>query len=189
MPHRTVPPPTYDPLTRALTRPVFLATLRDQIAHAQTSGRTFCVFLVDVDNLKNVNDAHGLRTGDRVLAALAERLRATLEQPGLRGMRHDLARYDGDALLLLAAPCTLREGESVAEALRFHVADAPLHETVGVTVSIAVAQHRIGESIDELLARTERALHTAKQFGRDRVELSASPDSRPQRARVRALGD
>ena len=186
MPRRTAPT-TYDPLTRALTRPVVLAALRDHVQQAQGSGRTFCVCLVDVDQLKNVNDRHGLGTGDRVLAALAGRLRATLEQPGLPAMAHQLARYDGDALLVLAAPCTLRQGETLAEAMRFHVAEAPLHEGVGVTVSIAVAQHRIGESLDELLARTERALHAAKQFGRDRVEVSESAESHPTRAPVRRL--
>lgn len=188
MPRRAAPA-HYDPLTRALTRPVFLAALRDHVQQAQDSGRTFCVCLVDVDELKNVNDRHGLRTGDRVLAALAERLRATLDEPGWHAMAHLLARYDGDALIVLAAPCELRQGEKLAEALRFHVAEAPLHEQVGVTVSVAVAQHRIGESVDELLARTERALHAAKQFGRDRVEVSASPQSHSTRAPVKRLRD
>ena len=186
MPRRSAPS-TYDPLTRTLTRPVFLAALRDHVQQAQTSGRTFCVCLVDVDQLQNVNDRHGLRTGDRVLAALADRLRGTLEEPGWHAMAHQLARYDGDALIVLAAPCTLAQGEALAEALRFHVAEAPLHESVGVTVSAAVAQYRIDESIDELLARTERALHAAKQFGRDRVEISESPQSHPNRAAVRKL--
>lgn len=188
MPRRSAPS-TYDPLTRALTRPVFLAALRDHAQQAQTSGRAFCVCLVDVDQLQNINDRHGLRTGDRVLAALAERLRATLEQPGWHAMTHQLARYDGDALIVLAAPASLAQGEALAEALRFHVAEAPLHEAIGVTVSVAVAQYRIGESIDELLARIERALHAAKQSGRDRVEVSQSPASHAERAPVRRLRD
>ena len=57
------------------------------------------------------------------------------------------------------------------------------------TVSIGVAQLRLGESVDELLARTERILHVAKQFGRDRVEVASTPPSRVERAKVVGLYD
>ena len=179
--------PSYDPLTRALTRPSFLSVLGGRALHADESGETFGVCLVDVDRLKNVNDELGLRVGDEVLAALAERVRATLEQPGWHPMEHTLARYDGDALIVLTQPCNSRQGETLAEALRFHVAETPLHDGVAITVSIAIAIYRIGESVDALLARTEKALHVAKQFGRDRVEVSRSPESRPTRAKARKI--
>jgi hypothetical protein len=41
--------------------------------------------------------------------------------------------------------------------------------------------------MDELLARTERVLHVAKQFGRDRVEVASTPPSRVERAKVVGL--
>jgi PleD family two-component response regulator len=116
-------------------------------------------------------------------------LRGVLAQPAWHRSEYTLARYDGDTLLLLARPCSVHHAELLAEALRFGVAEAPLVERVDITVSIGVAQHRIGESIDSLLARTERALHLAKQFGRDRVEVSATPPSRPERAKVVGLYD
>jgi len=181
--------PSCDALTQALTRPSFLTVLREQAQHAEQTGNGFCICLVDVDQLQNINDKRGLRAGDKALAALAERLRATLGQPGWHGMEHALARYDGDALIVLARPCNLRQGEQLAEALRFAVAEAAVYDRVGITVSIAVASFRIGESIDELLARTERTLHVAKQFGRDRVEISKTPESYVERARVVGLRD
>ena len=79
--------------------------------------------------------------------------------------------------------------ETLAEALRFAVAEKPLCDRISATVSIGVAQLRIGESIDELLARTERVLHVAKQFGRDRVEVASAPPSRVERAKVVGLYD
>jgi len=178
-----------DVLTRVLTRPSFLAVLQEQIQRAEHSGNTFCICLVDVDQLQNINAQRGLRVGDKALQTLAERLRATLAQPGWPGVEHTLARYDGDALVVLSHPCSLRQGERLAEALRFHVAEAPLSDEVGITVSIGVAQLRIGETIDELLARTEQTLHMAKQFGRDRVEVAKTPESRSERAGVRKLRD
>ena len=188
MPERQTPPnnvtPSYDALTRVLTRPSFLVVLREQARQAQQTGYAFCTCLVDVDQLQNINDQCGLGAGDKTLAALTERLRVTLEQPGWDAFEHTLARYDGDALIVLARPCNLDQGERLAEALRFHVAQAPVHQGIGITVSIGVAQFRIGESIDNLLARTERALHVAKQFGGDRVEISTTPRLRGEPAKL-----
>jgi diguanylate cyclase (GGDEF)-like protein len=171
-----------DPLTNTLTRPIFLRLLHERVQRSEHDGEAFVICLVDVDQLQNVNDRLGHRAGDGVLAALAERLLAELGAAGRRDAEHVLARYDGDALMLLASPCTLSEGERLAETLRAGVARAPLCDGVAVTVSIGIAQFRIGESTDDLLARTERALHVAKQFGRDRVEASSTPPSRAERA-------
>ena len=60
--------------------------------------------------------------------------------------------------MILARPCAASQAEMLAEALRFAVAEKPLGDRISATVSIGVAQFRIGESIDELLARTERVL-------------------------------
>ncbi len=139
--------------------------------------------------MRNINDTRGVAIGDEVLAALADRLRSVLKEPAWHRSEYTLARYDGGALMVLARPCALHHGEMLAEALRFGVAEAPLAQRINATVSISVAQHRIGERIDELLARSERALHVAKQFGRDRVEVSPTPPSHVERAKVVGLFD
>jgi len=161
-----------DPLTGALTRPGVLALLHAQAAHAQRTGNVFCVCLVDLDRLRNINDGRGVAIGDAVLAGLAARLRAVLAQPAWHRSEYTLGRYDGGALLVIARPCSVHQGETLAEALRF-----------------GVAQYRIGESIDSLLARTERTMYLAKQFGRDRVEVSPTPPSRVERAKVVGIRD
>ena len=185
-PH-TAPP--QDALTGALTRPSFVALLHEQAAHARRTGSVFCVCLVDVDRLRNINDSRGVAAGDEVLVELTDRLRTVLEQPAWHRSEYTLARYDGGALMVLARPCSVHQGELLGEALRFGVAEKQLTERVSATVSIGVAQHRIGESIDSLLARTERTLHLAKQFGRDRVEVSITPPNRTDRAKVVGIHD
>ena len=133
----------------------------------------FSLCLVDLDRLRNINDARGMEVGDAALTGLVERLRSVLDAPAWHRSEYTLARYDGGAVMVLARPCRSSDGELLAEALRFGVAEQPLGDRLSATVSIGVAQHRIGESIDALLARTERTLHLAKQFGRDRVEVSS----------------
>jgi diguanylate cyclase (GGDEF)-like protein len=186
-PHRFAP--SYDALTGTLTRPSFIALLQEHAAHAQRTGNVFSLCLVDLDRLRNINDAGGMEVGDAALTGLVERLRSVLDAPAWHRSEYTLARYDGGAVMVLARPCRSSDGELLAEALRFGVAEQPLGDRLSATVSIGVAQHRIGESIDALLARTERTLHLAKQFGRDRVEVSTAPPVRPERAKVVGIRD
>jgi two-component system cell cycle response regulator len=180
-------PPSYDALTLTLTRPAFLTELGTQAQLAHRSGNPFSVLLVDVDHLQNINDCHGMSAGDDVLIGLTDRCRRVIAEPAWHRSEYTFGRYDGGALMVLARPCASSQAEMLAEALRFAVAERPLCDRISATVSIGVAQIRIGESVDELLARTERALHVAKQFGRDRVEVASTPPSRVERAKVVGL--
>lgn len=180
-------PPSYDALTLTLTRPAFLRELVEQAQHAQRSGNAFCLLLLDVDHLKNINDCHGVAAGDDVLVGLADRCRRVTAEPAWHRSEYTFGRFDGGALMILARPCASSQAEMLAEALRFAVAEKPLGDRISATVSVGVAQFRIGESTDELLARLERVLHVAKQFGRDRVEVASAPPSRIERAKVVGL--
>jgi len=185
----TVHPPSYDALTLTLTRPAFLKELAAQAQLAARSGNVFSVLLADVDHLQNINDCHGVGAGDDVLVGLAERCRKVIAEPAWHRSEYSLGRYDGGALMILARPCASSQAEMLAEAIRFAVAEKPLGDRISATVSIGVAQCRLGESIDELLGRTERVLHVAKQFGRDRIEVAHAPPSRVERAKVVGLYD
>jgi diguanylate cyclase (GGDEF)-like protein len=185
----TAQPPSFDALTLTLTRPAFLAQVTEQAQLAARSGNVFSLLLLDVDHLQNINDCHGVAAGDDVVVGLADRCRRVIAEPAWHRSEYSFGRYDGGALMVLARPCAISQAETLAEALRFAVAEKPLGDRISATVSIGVAQLRIGEPIDELLARTERVLHLAKQFGRDRVEVASAPASRVERATVVGLYD
>jgi diguanylate cyclase (GGDEF)-like protein len=186
-PAGTAHAPSYDALTLTLTRPAFLRALHEQAELAQRTGNVFCLMLLDIDHLQSINDCHGVAAGDDVLVGLADRCRKVIAEPAWHRSEYTLGRYDGGAIMVLARPCASSQAEMLAEALRFAVAEKPLLDRISATVSIGVAQCRLGESIDELLGRTERVLHVAKQFGRDRVEIAPVPPSRVERAKVVAL--
>jgi diguanylate cyclase (GGDEF)-like protein len=182
-------PPSFDALTLTLTRPAFLAELASQAQVAARSGSVFSLLLLDVDHLQNINDCHGVAAGDEVLVGLADRCRQVTSEPAWHRSEYSFGRYDGGTMSVLARPCAISQAETLAEALRFAVAEKPLSDRISATVSVGVAQLRIGETIDELLARTERVLHLAKQFGRDRVEVATAPPNRVERAKVVGLYD
>ena len=182
-------PAARDSLTGALARPSLIALLNEQAAHAQRTGNVFCLCLLDVDRLRSINDSRGVAAGDALLAALAARLRSVLEEPAWHRSEYTLARYDGGALHRARSAVQRASGRDAGRGAAFRRGRGAARRPQSATVSIGVAQHRIGESIDSLLARTERTMYLAKQFGRDRVEVSPTPPSRVERAKVVGIRD
>jgi diguanylate cyclase (GGDEF)-like protein len=170
-----------DALAAALSRTDFLASLAAAVAEERGAASTV-LFLVDVDQLRNVNDRHGQAAGDAVLRETAERLTTALREPDWSIHSGVLARFDGDGLMVMLRSCRLTFTERFAEDLRQRIGRVPFAPGLRVTVSIAVSAHRRGESIDAFLARIEKTLHLAKQFGGDRIEIARTPAPRLRRA-------
>lgn len=171
----TAPPP--------FGRQTFVRQVETAKADADRAAGKFVLCLVDVDQLRSVNDVYGQAAGDAVLLAVS---RLVLNAGRRRGRQPDClsARFDGDAFMLLLRERSLRDGEEVAEELRRRCAAQVFADDLKITVSVAVAAYRSGESIDALLARIERTLHLAKQFGCDRVEIARTNEPKPRRERT-----
>ncbi len=119
---------------------------------------------MDIDHFKQINDFNGHATGDRVLAELGVLLRAQFSGRGLA------ARYGGEEFVVLMPDTDLRTAELQCDFLRMAVSDLPLG--FPVTVSIGVAAHRSGDTVEQTLERADAALYRAKGNGRNRVELA-----------------
>ena len=157
---------TTDALTGAYNRRKFNDLTLAEVERVRRYGRPLSLLILDIDHFKRVNDAHGHEAGDEVLVVLAGLLRA-----GIRAT-DSLARWGGEEFVVLSPDVTLEGEAELAERLRAAAA-AHDHAPVGtVTVSLGVAQHRPGETPDELFARADEALYRAKKGGRDRVELA-----------------
>jgi diguanylate cyclase (GGDEF)-like protein len=179
--------PAGDVLAAALSRALFLEGLENAVLRSAADGRGIVLCLLDVDQLRNVNDRHGQAAGDAALRAVAAPMVEALEQERWSPFQGVLGRFDGDGLIVMLRGARLRDGEELAEELRRHIASAPVAPDLRVTVSAAVAAHRPGESTDSLLARTEKTLHLAKQFGGDRIETAQTPEPRERRARTTSI--
>src|SRR5688572_25564439 len=85
----------HDELTGLANRNLLNLRLSHAMSYAQRRGATLAVFCVDLDGFKTINDGAGREIGDRVLKAIAERMRA--------GMREcdTVARVGGDEFIVL----------------------------------------------------------------------------------------
>jgi diguanylate cyclase (GGDEF)-like protein len=145
--------------------------LTAEIARAERLGTPFTLVLADLDDFKEINDAHGHAVGDDVLREFASVLRATVRDSDLAG------RWGGEEFLLLLPGADSVGGAQLAERIRASLAERSFAGRDGqvatVTCSFGVAQHRTGGDERELFAAADRALYRAKREGKNRVELDA----------------
>ena len=153
--------------TDALTGQVNRRGLDQLLAEQAGGSRSFCVLMLDIDHFKLVNDTHGHAAGDDTLRAFARRVREHLREGDI------CARYGGEEFVVVLPGTTLPVALEVAERLRQGVAAASLISLplVRATVSIGVAQHRAGETAEQLLARADAGVYAAKHGGRNQVRV------------------
>ena len=154
-----------DPLTGLFNRAFFFAALEREMARSARSGRGFCLLMLDLDELKSINDRAGHHAGDAALRAVAETIRS-----GIR--RIDVAaRYGGDELVAVLPETDPTGGWVLAEKIRMGVAAREIEDLAGgPTVSIGVVSFpRDGNTADGLMISADRAMYASKRAGRNRV--------------------
>lgn len=152
-----------DPMTGLLNRRAMTGVLDEHAA----KGAPVAVIAMDLDHFKRINDTFGHLTGDKVLIALAEVIRACLRE------QDRPFRVGGEEFIALLPTGSAEQASEVAERLRYAVARRVMPDSVGrVTVSIGVALWpQDGESAAEVIRRADEALYESKQSGRNRVTL------------------
>jgi diguanylate cyclase (GGDEF)-like protein len=155
----------HDHLTGVLSRGALISQATHELQRARRLRTTTAAFLVDVDRFKDINDAHGHPTGDRVLQHVALQGRHVLRCTDLFG------RYGGDEFVAVLPDTDLLTAASIAERLRVAVS-APNEERdlPALTVSIGVAAvDPDTQGLADLVAEADEALYNAKRAGRNRV--------------------
>ena len=176
----------HDPLTNLANRPLLVDRIEHELeARPMEAPATTAVLLMDLDDFKTVNDSLGHAAGDELLAAVADRIRASL-----RG-RDTAARIGGDEFGILVRAGDRAEVESIAERILASVRE-PIdlgehHLTVAASMGIAFADTR-QSTADELLRSADVAMYMAKARGKGRfVVFEASMhDAAVRRLRLKA---
>lgn len=152
-----------DPLTGLANRRLLeehLATELERVGRLQTP---LAVAYVDVDGLKQVNDAHGHEAGDVVLRTTAHRLLKAVRGTDL------VARIGGDEFVIVYEPADLPSEHLVdrVERLLAEPIDLGAHGAVRCPASIGIADTRVvGYDVDRLLATADDAMYQVKRARR-----------------------
>lgn len=154
----------HDELTGLLNR---RGALQAVDAALSLRASSYAAILVDVDDLKSINDGHGHAAGDDFLRRVALAMRAAVRNADI------CARLGGDEFLIFAAGCDL---DAAAEIARRILSRVYAHESTGisgfgVSIGICIAAN---SSVDfETMYRSaDRALYSAKSSGKNRYVVS-----------------
>jgi diguanylate cyclase (GGDEF)-like protein len=162
-----------DSLTGLYNRWYVLEKLESEINRSLRHGSPMSVLMLDIDHFKRINDTYGHAAGDQVLQAVGKLLRDSCRVYDVPG------RYGGEEFCILLPETRPGNTSTVAERIRGRLEATTLQCGDGnaiVTASIGVAGLESPDSVvtpSALIERADRALYSAKNLGRNRVELWA----------------
>jgi diguanylate cyclase (GGDEF)-like protein len=167
---------THDSLTDLPNRNLFLDRLRQLIEQAKTTpGIKFAVLFFDIDDFKVVNDSLGHATGDKLLVAMAERLKHNVRNIDLVARNSTIARFGGDEFAILLD--NVQENQAVitvANRLQeiisrpFNINGKEIFTTV--SIGLAINSHAY-EHPEDILRDADMAMYQAKESGKNHVEV------------------
>ena len=157
----------YDALTKIPNRMQFQHLLQRSIARARRSGNSLCMFYVDIDHFKEINDTFGHLAGDTTLETVAERLVTALPENSIIG------RLAGDEFAIVVNDLGPTGGDKVdtdkmAKSVLERLADPFFvqgHE-VFMTASLGVAYYpNDAANVIDLIRNADAAMYSAKKAG------------------------
>ncbi len=157
-----------DVLTGALTQASFRRTLENEIVRSNRYGREVACALLDLDNLRRINQAHGSHAGDAVVAETAR-----LIQEQIRAS-DQLARVFGGTFALVMPETSLEVALVAVERIRGrvqeHVYLVQRRQVERMTLSAGIAAHpSLGATALAVYDAAQDAMLAAKRLGRNRV--------------------
>ncbi len=159
-----------DSLTGLFNRRGAIDTIGKSLARHQTSN---AMLLVDVDNLKMINDLRGHATGDAVIALTAEAVREGIREGDV------CARFGGDEFLIFAPDCDVDEATKIAKRImgRLSGQSMPL-AGARFTVSIGiVVQDGAHADFDRMYRDADAALYKGREDGNSRIGVFTPSDA------------
>lgn len=161
-----------DDLTGLDNRRSFTRRAAHELERAERLGRPLALGLIDLDELKAVNDRYGHAVGDAAIKAFADTCRSVTRRIDVS------ARIGGDEFALLLPDTSADAARAVAERLRERVRERSIHVADGATLRLSISLGLIiltsaeNCDLDTLLRRADRALYDAKRRGRDGIVVS-----------------
>lgn len=162
-----------DVLTGVSTRRVLHKALEAEYARCQRYGGCFSLAIIDVDDLKVVNDAFGHVEGDKVLRQICQVMKDSKRTTDI------ITRYGGDEFVLLMPEINVAQAELFVNRLRSSVAETVKVQNNSVAFSCGLVEFagKNCETSEEVLKRADKALYEAKRSGKNRIIVDRQQES------------
>jgi diguanylate cyclase (GGDEF)-like protein len=173
-----------DALTGLLNHGAVVAVLEERVEQVRASRGSLALALVDIDNFRLLNDAHGHAAGDRGLREVAALLEEELPAGAVIG------RFGPDEFLAVSPLDRTADLESAVERVRNRLTAVSLHfgssEQLPLTVGVGLAVFPLhGASATDLLAAVTQALASAKASGGNGIRVAPGPQAERESAETR----
>jgi diguanylate cyclase (GGDEF)-like protein len=154
-----------DGLTGMLNLRTFRTLLtREHLLRARTARGIYALLLVDMDDLKQINDTHGHQTGNRAITTVAGAIQRAIRTSDIA------SRYGGDEFLIFLPDATPEIAESVAQRVRNNAYKSlfPVGERLQrMTVSVGTASFpRDGQQYEDIIAAADHRMHRDRDLRR-----------------------
>lgn len=127
------------------------------LEQSKTTAQPLSILMIDVDNLKKINDVYGHDMGDYFLRRTSELLRGVLRE------QDALGRIGGDEFLLICPHTNLEQARALAKRLEATISSAE-YETIGHgTISLGLATYQPNDTGERMCKRADQAMYAHKQ--------------------------
>lgn len=162
-----------DPLTHIRTRHFMEQRMAQELLRCARYSQSLALVMIDIDNLRQINDRYGHSAGDACLQQVAHLIR-----DGLRWPSDMVARYGSDEFCLLLPQTDSQGALAVAERVRSFITaatidDGDTHFSITVSTGIHAAVPERDMPVDVFIRRAEQALDDARTVNRGAFKASA----------------
>jgi len=160
-----------DQLTGILNRRAIMEKGREELSRSRREGNGLGICLIDIDNLKDINDRFGHLAGDSALRLVAKTIRQLCRD------YDQVGRWGGDEFLMFVPNVPRSALREIAERIRFQIDVADLvsadGDAIAVQVCIGIAHsgdmQAVDNELEHLISMADNGLYVAKGQGRNRV--------------------
>ena len=159
-----------DTLTGLINRRTLFITGEQLFRSVSARSANACMFMIDIDNFKTINDTYGHMKGDEVLKTVAEILSSRI-----RNM--EIARYGGEEFCAFLPDITQETALNIARVMRERIEEKKFKangDTFNVTISVGIAFYDSAchHNFDMLMSDADAALYAAKRNGRNTIYVT-----------------
>jgi len=157
-----------DGLTGLINHKTFYECLEKEMWRLRRYGGPIALIMVDIDNLKMINDKFGHRAGDKVISLVSAKIKDCIRQIDTA------ARYGGDEFAVILPNTMLADASIVGERMVTSVSNLSItwkKEQIPLSISVGLGEYDAESSPEDITSCSDQALYMAKHAGKNTVRI------------------